>query len=53
MDGQDKSTLLTWENSTDLHPLDIAAHSLKVETRVRILAGLPDKTEAHIVSQGG
>jgi hypothetical protein len=40
VDGPDEATLLTWENSTGLHPLDIPAHSLKVETRVRTPLGL-------------
>jgi hypothetical protein len=33
------SVSLTWENSTDLHPLDIAAHSPRVVTEVHVSVG--------------
>jgi hypothetical protein len=40
VEGLDEFTLLNWENSTGPHPLNIATHSLKVETRVRTPLGL-------------
>jgi hypothetical protein len=56
VDGLDEFTLLTRVNSTGPHHLDIPAHPLKVDTQVGILAGLPaglpDNTEAYIVSRG-
>ena len=40
VDGLNRYIILTRDNRTDPHPLDIPAHSLKVETRVRTPLGL-------------
>jgi hypothetical protein len=39
VEPMDKCAHLNWENSTVLYSVDMPAHSLKVETRVRIPLG--------------